>query len=80
MKCLDHKVKILIHVMVKHHNWIEDASVKAELAAAKAIVQQALKPGQVPGGSQEENEGIFKPKNRKILSNLAFKSVKKNYF
>ena len=60
MKCLDHKVKFLTHVMVKHYNWIEDASVKADLAAAKGKVQQVLKPGQVPGGSQEENEGIKK--------------------
>ena len=57
MIILDHKMKILYRLMIGHHNWIEDKSVKAEVAAAKKIVQEALKPAKVPGGSSDENLG-----------------------
>ena len=58
MKCLDHKVKVICHLMVGHHSWVEIAAVKGSLADAKREVQEALKPGRVPGGSKEDNEGV----------------------
>ena len=59
VKCLDHKVKIINHLQVDHLNWIEDSTVKEVIAAAKREVQQALKPGHAPGGSDEDNRGQF---------------------
>ena len=58
MKCADHKMKMVYHLKIKHHNWVEDASVKAAIAAAKKAAQEVLKPGQVPGGSYEQNQGV----------------------
>ena len=55
-------MKVLTHLQVGHHNWIEDSTVKADLTAAKRVIQEALKPGQVPGGSEEDNQGIFMKK------------------
>ena len=43
--------------MCRHFNWIEDASVKDEIAAAKRTVQHVLKPAKIPGGSKEDNTG-----------------------
>ena len=63
---MDHKVKVLNRLQVGHLNWIEDSTVKADLTAAKKVVQEALKPGQVPGGSEEDNQGIFMKKIRSI--------------
>ena len=54
---MDHKMKIAYHVMIGLNRWIEDASVKDEIATAKKIVQEALKPAKVPGGSSDENLG-----------------------
>ena len=59
MKCLDHKVKVLTHLQIGHLNWIEDSTVKADLAEAKRVIQEALKPGQVPEGSEEDNQGTL---------------------
>ena len=58
MCVLNHKVKIIEHLMIQHLNWIEDATVKDEIKAAKERVQQALKPAQCPGGSKEDNLGM----------------------
>ena len=44
--------------MIDLTNWIETEDVKAALKGAKARVQQALMPGQVEGGSPEENIGV----------------------
>ena len=52
-------MKIIYHLMIGPPNWIEDASVKSEIAAAKKIVQETLKPAKVPGGSREENLGWY---------------------
>ena len=57
MKLIDHKTKIAYHLMIGHHNWIEDATVKEAIATAKKTVQEALKPAQVPGGSRDANTG-----------------------
>ena len=57
MCLLNHKVKIVEHLMIFHHNWIEDATVKGDIKLAKEKVQKVLKPGQVPGGSKDENFG-----------------------
>ena len=54
---MDHKMKIAYHVMIGLNRWVEDASVKSEIAAAKKIVQEALKPAKYPEGSSEENLG-----------------------
>ena len=57
MICLNHIVRIICHLMISHYNWIEDASVQNDIAVAKKAVQEALKPGQHPGGSKEDNIG-----------------------
>ena len=54
---MNHKVKIVEHLQIGHLNWIEDMTVTAEIKAAKELVQQALKPNQCPGGSQDDNIG-----------------------
>jgi hypothetical protein len=53
-----HKVKEITHLMIGLENWTETADVKGALKEAKAQVQQALMPGQVKGGTQEENVGV----------------------
>ena len=57
MILIDHKMRIVYHLMCRHFNWIEDASVKDEIAAAKRTVQHVLKPAKIPGGSKEDNTG-----------------------
>ena len=59
MCVLNHKVKIIQHLVIGHHNWIEDATVKEEIKSAKQLVQKVLKPGQCPGGSRDDNIGKF---------------------
>ena len=44
--------------MVGHFNWVEDATVKPAIKQAKEVLQKALKPGQVVGGSDKENIGV----------------------
>ena len=57
MKVVDHDMKLIFHLMIGHFYWVEDASVKGKIAEAKQKAQEVLKPGQVPGGSKEDNEG-----------------------
>jgi hypothetical protein len=57
MILIDHKMRIVFHLLIEHHNWIEDTTVKDDIAATKRTVQHALKPGKFPGGSKEENVG-----------------------
>ena len=38
-------VKIIIHLMINHLNWVESAEVKGAVKEAKEKVQEALKPG-----------------------------------
>ena len=57
MCILNHKVKIIEHLMINHLNWIEDASVKVKIKTAKEQIQKTLKPGQYPGGTRTENLG-----------------------
>ena len=57
MCVLNHKVKIIIHLIIDHENWIEDASVKSQVKEAKEKIQRALKPNQHPGGDRNENIG-----------------------
>ena len=58
MCAANHKVKIALHVMVGHYKWVEDASIKPRIKEAKEILQKALKPGQIVGGSVRENIGV----------------------
>ena len=58
MCAANHKVKIALHVMVGHYKWVEDASIKPRIKEAKELLQKALKPGQVVGGSVRENIGV----------------------
>ena len=44
--------------MIDHLHWVEAAEVKGAIKDAKGKVQEALKPGKVPGGSSEENLGV----------------------
>ena len=44
--------------MIGHENWIETSDVKDAVKRAKALVQEALMPGRVEGGSAEENTGV----------------------
>ena len=57
MCVVNHSIKVVIHLMKGHHNWIEDATIKTEMKAGKEVVQQVLKPNQCPGGSKEDNMG-----------------------
>ena len=52
---LDHKIKILIHLMVGHFDWNQYKWVLAEVKKAKMVVQQTLKPG--GGGPESSNIG-----------------------
>ena len=54
---MEHKVKIITHLRAGHLEWVEERFVKPVIAIAKHDVQKALKPGQAPGGSAEDNEG-----------------------
>ena len=56
---MNHKVKIVEHLIIGHHNWVQDASVKKEIRLAKEMIQEKLKPSQHPGGSKEDNRGKF---------------------
>ena len=51
-------MKILTHVMEGYEHWVEVKDVQAALKLAKCRVQEALKPGKIPGGSKEDNEGV----------------------
>ena len=44
--------------MINHLNWVENRDVKAAIKEAKEAVQKALMPGQVEGGTAEENIGV----------------------
>jgi hypothetical protein len=57
MHFLNHKVKILLHLMTEQYNWWEYKENQPDLSEAKKIVQKTLKPGQVPGGTPDENIG-----------------------
>ena len=57
MHFLNHKVKILLHIMTGLFNWWEYKENLLVLAEAKKIVQKSLKPGMHPGGSASENLG-----------------------
>ena len=56
---MNHKVKIVEHLIIGHYNWVQDASVKKEIRLAKEMIQEKLKPSQHPGGSKEDNIGKF---------------------
>ena len=58
MHALHHVVKVITHLMVSHTQWVETAEVKGALKAAKEKIQEALRPGKVPGGSEDENIGV----------------------
>ena len=58
MSAINHKVKIILHLRIGHYNWIEDMQVKPKIKMEKEVLQKALKPGQVPGGSSAENIGV----------------------
>ena len=55
---LHHVVKIITHLMIDHTHWVETQEVKIAVKAAKERIQEALRPGKVPGGSKEENVGV----------------------
>ena len=54
---MNHKVKVVEHLIVGLFKWVEDATVKAEIKMAKERIQVALKPSQAPGGSLDQNIG-----------------------
>ena len=39
---MNHKVKIVEHLIIGHHNWVQDASVKKEIRLAKEMIQENL--------------------------------------
>ena len=53
-----HKVKIITHLMIGHMNWVEIKDVQPAIKKAKEKVQEALKPGKVPGGTRNQNVGV----------------------
>ena len=46
-----------MHLILGHHQWVEDKETKLRLKAVKESVQTALMPGQKPGGSMDDNIG-----------------------
>ena len=69
MHALHHVVKIIIHLMINLHHWVETAEVNEAIKDAKEKIQEALKPGKVPGGSPEENLGVaYEFPDAKVLS------------
>ena len=59
MILLNHKVRIITHLMINHHAWVEDMTVKDQVKGAKEVVQRVLKPNQVSGGSKDDNIGKY---------------------
>ena len=57
MSALNHKVRIIIHLIVEHHDWVEGKEVEDEIKKAREQVKEVLKPGRHPGGSKEDNMG-----------------------
>lgn len=55
MHFLEHKVKILIHLMISHYDWNQYKNVLPSVKEAKRKVQGALKPG--GGGPNSTNIG-----------------------
>ena len=55
MHFLNHKIKILLHLMVDHMDWNQYKHVMPSLKAAKCRVQAVLKPG--GGGEGSSNIG-----------------------
>ena len=68
---MNHKVRVVEHLMVGLFKWIEDALVKTEIKMAKEKIQDALKPSQVLGGSRDQNVGKAHSKhidsNKKLM-------------
>ena len=58
MICFNHKIKIITHLHIDHLAWIEDKDVKDDIKEAREKIKTALKPGQHPGGSKEDNIGV----------------------
>ena len=58
MHFLEHKVKILIHLMIDHHDWNQYKIILPRVKEAKRKVQAALKPG--GGGPNSSNIGALK--------------------
>ena len=58
MSLINHKVRIINHLQVGHLDWVETKDVESAIKEAKEVVKNALKPGNVPGGSKEENLGF----------------------
>ena len=55
MHFLDHKIKILLHLMIEHEDWNQYKHVVEQLKLAKRKVQEVLKPG--GGGPTSTNIG-----------------------
>jgi hypothetical protein len=78
MHSLGHKVKIITHLRAGHHDWVENKDVADHIKTEKEAVKTALKPGQHPGGTKEDNFGVAydfpdaKVKNQTISQNLEF--------
>ena len=58
MICFNHKVKIITHLVVEHHDWVEYKMVAEEIKEAREEVKRVLKPGQHPGGPKQDNIGV----------------------
>ena len=52
---MDHKIKILLHLMIEHEDWNQYKHVVEQLKLAKRKVQEVLKPG--GGGPTSTNIG-----------------------
>ena len=58
MHAVQHIIKIITHLMEGYETWVELKEVKPALKIGKLKVQEALKPGKVPGGAKEDNVGV----------------------
>ena len=57
MCCINHKARIITHLMVGHEDWVENKDVAPTIKEAKEKLKNVLKPGNFPGGSKEDNLG-----------------------
>ena len=68
MSCMNHKIKVVEHLHIGHHNWIEDVTVQQEIKAAKELVQQVL----------NRVSALVDPKTTILVSFMSCKKLKLN--
>ena len=67
---MEHKVKILTHLMVDHQDWFQYKHIVPSLKKAKKAVQAALKPG--GGGPNTIGKSAANP-DKSLVNPIFFK-------